>query len=59
MLGFEADADPQPVAVGAELEDARWFSAAEIRAQIAAGEMISSPRMSISRWLIEDWLSRH
>lgn len=59
MLGFEADADPQPVRVGAELEDARWFSAAEIRAQIAAGEMISSPRMSISRWLIEDWLSRH
>jgi NAD+ diphosphatase len=59
MLGFEADADPQPVTVGAELEDARWFSAAEIRAQIAAGEMISSPRMSISRWLIEDWLSRH
>lgn len=59
MLGFEADADPQPVTVGAELQDARWFSAAEIRAQIAAGEMISSPRMSISRWLIEDWLSRH
>ena len=59
MLGFEADADPQAVTVGAELEDARWFSAAEIRGQIAAGEMISSPRMSISRWLIEDWLSRH
>ncbi len=59
MLGFEADADPQPVTVGAELEDARWFTAGEIREQIAAGEMISSPRMSISRWLIEDWLSRH
>jgi NAD+ diphosphatase len=59
MLGFSADADPQPVRVGAELEDARWFSAAEIRAQVAAGEMISSPRMSISRWLIDDWLSRH
>ena len=27
MLGFSADADPQPV-VGAELEDARWFSGA-------------------------------
>ena len=59
MLGFSAEADPQPVQVGAELEDARWFSAAEIRSQVAAGEMISSPRMSISRWLIDDWLSRH
>ena len=59
MLGFEAEADPQPVQVGDELEDARWFTAAEIRSQVAAGEMISSPRMSISRWLIDDWLSRH
>ena len=59
MLGFSAEADPQPVHVGAELEDARWFTAAEIRGQVAAGEMISSPRMSISRWLIDDWLSRH
>ncbi|MBC7655710.1 MAG: NAD(+) diphosphatase [Frankiaceae bacterium] len=59
MLGFSAEADPQQVQVGAELEDARWFSAAEIRSQVAAGEMISSPRMSISRWLIDDWLSRH
>lgn len=59
MLGFEAYADPQPVQVGAELEDARWFTAEEIREQVASGDMISSPRMSISRWLIDDWLSRH
>lgn len=59
MLGFEAEADPQPVQVGAELEDARWFRADEIRSQVAAGEMVSSPRMSISRWLIDDWLARH
>ena len=59
MLGFEAEAEPQPLRIGAELEDARWFSADEIRGQVAAGEMISSPRMSISRWLIDDWLSRH
>ena len=59
MLGFSAEADPQPVSVGAELQDARWFSADEIRAQVASGEMIASPRLSISRWLIEDWLSRH
>ena len=59
MLGVSAEADPQPVSVGAELEDARWFRADEIRAQVASGEMIASPRLSISRWLIEDWLARH
>ena len=59
MLGFSAEADPQPVTVGAELEDARWFSAAELRGQIAAGELLISPRLSISRWLIDDWLARH
>jgi NAD+ diphosphatase len=58
MLGFSAEADPQPVRVGAELQDARWFSAAELREQIAAGELQISPRLSISRWLIDDWLSR-
>ncbi|MEO8160039.1 MAG: NAD(+) diphosphatase [Arenimonas sp.] len=58
MLGFSAEADPQPVALGAELEDARWFSAADMREQIATGELTISPRLSIARWLIDDWLSR-
>ncbi len=57
MLGFRASADPQPVAVGAELEDARWFSAAELRDLVASGEMKLSPRLSISRWLIDDWMA--
>ncbi len=57
MLGFRAIARPQPVRLGPELEDARWLSAAEIRAQVAAGALQLSPRLSISRWLIEDWLS--
>jgi NAD+ diphosphatase len=59
MLGFRASADPQPVAVGAELEDARWFGADELRERVAAGEMALSPRLSISRWLIDDWLVDH
>jgi NAD+ diphosphatase len=59
MLGFRAEAEPQAVRVGAELEDARWFSAGELRSQIAAGELRISPRLSISRWLIDDWLDRH
>ncbi len=58
MLGFSADAEPQPVCVGAELQDARWFSAADIRGQVADGELLISPRLSISRWLIDDWLSQ-
>jgi NAD+ diphosphatase len=42
---------------GGELEDARWFTAAQIREQVAAGELQVSPRLSISRWLIDDWLA--
>lgn len=57
MLGFRASAQPQELRFGGELEHARWFSAAEIRAQQAAGELQVSPRLSISRWLIEDWLA--
>jgi NAD+ diphosphatase len=59
MLGFRAHAAPQDVKVGEELQDARWFSAAELHAQVAAGELQVSPRLSISRWLIDDWLASH
>ena len=57
MLGFRAWADPQAVAVGAELEDARWFSAPELRELATSGEMKLSPPLSISRWLIDDWMA--
>jgi len=57
MLGFRATAHPQDVRLGDELEDARWFSADEIRSQVSGGELQLSPRLSISRWLIEDWLA--
>jgi len=59
MLGFHATADEQPVTVGAELQDARWFSATELRSQSASGAMLSPPGFSIARWLIDDWLGRH
>ena len=59
MLGFRAEAEPQPVQVGDELEAAQWFGADELRAQVASGAMQLSPRLSISRWLIDDWLARH
>lgn len=58
MLGFHAYAQPQDAKAGDELEQVRWFSAEELRAGVASGELGISPRMSISRWLIEDWCGR-
>ena len=64
MLGFAAEAEPGELRIGAELEDARWFDAAQIRDAIAReaapagdddGPLLSSP-ISISRWLVERWL---
>ncbi len=71
MLGFSAEAEPAEPQVGIELEDARWFDAAQIRAAAARehaagsgddaddaddGPLLSSP-ISIARWLIEQWLA--
>lgn len=52
MLGFTARARTTAIqCCDRELEDARWFS----RAQIAAGEIRLPPMHSISFRLIEDW----
>ena len=52
MLGFMAIAEPGSVASGSsELEDARWFT----RAEIAAGAVVLPPPTSISHRLIENW----
>lgn len=59
MVGFEAQADGDEPRFGGELEDARWFSAADIHVGVAAGELLLSPRLSISSWLIRRWLARH
>ena len=52
MLGFQAVGAPGAVQVGRELEDARWFSRAEVR----SGAITLPPPHSISRRLIEAWL---
>ena len=53
MLGFRARAAAgSAVRVGGELEDARWFT----RAQITSGEALAPPTQSISWRLIESWL---
>lgn len=65
MLGFVARAEPDTPQVGDELEDARWFTADELRAARAGrdddggdGPLLSAS-ISISYWLIEQWLREH
>lgn len=58
MLGFRAYADPgQPVVVGEELEDARWFTPAEARAVLEARYGRTPYLQTMARRLIEDWLT--
>jgi len=56
MIGFVAEALDDHIVMGDdELEDARWFTRADIDAALEAGEVRLSPRTSISRHLIETW----
>ena len=56
MLGFHATADRgEPVKLDGELEDARWFSTAELN---SAGARILPPHYSIARRLIDAWYVR-
>jgi NAD+ diphosphatase len=56
MVGFHAQALPLEPEVGDELEQARWFSVDEIDAAVASGEIKLSPKLSIARWLVDDWM---
>ena len=63
MLGFIAEAEPDPPQANEELEDARWFDRDEVGAALrgentegsAEAGLLVSPSISISRWLIECW----
>ncbi len=56
MLGFRAHATTTDVTVdGDELVQARWWTREQLAADVAGGEVLLSPRLSISRWLVEDW----
>ncbi|GAP65760.1 Zn-finger containing NTP pyrophosphohydrolase [Mizugakiibacter sediminis] len=58
MLGFTATAARRDIRLAdGELEDARWFTAAEIVAALRAGELRLSPSISVSYRLIEHWLA--
>jgi NAD+ diphosphatase len=55
MLGFTAQGEPaNPTLHDGELEDARWYSRAELR----AGAVLLPPPEAISRRLIEHWLDQ-
>ena len=59
MIGFRADAESADITVDkSELVDARWFTAAEVRARIADTAAVPPYRRdSIGRALIEGWLA--
>lgn len=59
MIGFRAMAEPDEPSFGSELEDARWFSPGQLVQAVSGGELLLSPRISIARRLIEDWLAEH
>jgi NAD+ diphosphatase len=55
MLGFRASADRSaPLRLDGELEDARWFSAAELAQDLPS--LLLPPPFTIARRLIDAWL---
>jgi NAD+ diphosphatase len=57
MLGFRATAKKQPIITeDDELEEAFWISREELQAKRDRKEMFISPRLSISRYLIDLWI---
>jgi len=57
MLGFLATAEPDEPRPNEELEDVRWFSRDDVGKALAGNNetLRLSPKISISRWLIETW----
>ncbi len=56
MLGFTAHARGTEVTMhDGEIADVRWYTRADLAADIASGRLLTSPSISISRRLIEHW----
>lgn len=56
MLGFHGRAVQDEIVLDDDdIEDARWFTRAQMREQAEAGELVLPGGVSISRSLIEDW----
>lgn len=58
MAGFYAEAESREIKTDEELEDARWFTPAQIRRELEAGRLRLSPRLSIAFRLISDWYTQ-
>ena len=57
MLGFEARAEYGPIVLDDELEEARWFTRAELRENLASRGMDVPAPISIASHLIQAWLA--
>jgi NAD+ diphosphatase len=56
MVGFVARAESTEVSVdGLEIEEARWFTRAQMKAEAEAGTLLLPGGISISRSLVEHW----
>ncbi len=56
MLGFRGRAVSPEIRVdGSEIQDARWFTRADMRDEAEAGTLVLPGGISISRSLVEDW----
>jgi NAD+ diphosphatase len=56
MVGFFARAATTEISVdGDEIEEARWFSREEMRAEAEVGTLVLPGGISISRSLVEAW----
>jgi NAD+ diphosphatase len=56
MVGFVARAETTEVSVdGVEIEDARWFTRAQLKDEAEAGTLVLPGGVSISRSLVEHW----
>ena len=56
MLGFIGRAETTEIEVdGEEIEDARWFTRAEMKEQAEAGTLVLPGGVSICRSLVEHW----
>lgn len=56
MIGFKAYAPYQEITISDELQAAKWVTRPELHALVAQSELELPARMSISRYLILDWL---
>ncbi len=60
MIGFSAETNSKAFNIdNKEIKEARWFSATEINAMVAAKKLVLSKKDSISNYMIEAWLHQN